>query len=71
MAFPIGRIQEFDAETESITAYLEHVQLFMMANAVDDDKKVAVFLSVIGSKTYSLLRNLLEPEKPSSKTYNE
>ena len=71
MAFPIGRIQEFDAETESITAYLERVQLFAMANAVDDDKKVAVLLSVIGSKTYSLLRNLLEPEKPSSKTYDE
>ena len=71
MAFPIGRIQEFDAETESITAYLERMQLFLTANAVDDDKKVAVLLSVIGSKTYSLLRNLLEPEKPSSKTYNE
>ena len=67
---PIGRVQEFDAETESITAYLERVQLFITANAVEDNKKVAVLLSVIGSKTYSLLRNLLEPEKPSSKTYD-
>ena len=71
MAFPIGRIQEYYEETKSITAYLECLQLFIMANAVDNDKKVAVLLSVIGSKTYSLLRNLLEPEKPSSKTYDE
>ena len=71
MATTIGSIQEFDPDTEAITAYLERVQLFMMANAVKDDKKVAVLLSVIGSKAYGLLRNLLEPERPSEKDLDD
>ena len=35
---------------------------------MDSDKEVAVFLSVIGGKTYTLLRNLTAPVKPSEKT---
>ena len=71
MATTIGSIQEFDPDTEAITAYLEHVQLFMMANGVKDNKKFAVLISIIGSKAYGLLRNLLEPERPSEKTYDK
>ena len=70
MAATIGSIQEFDPDIEAITAYLERVQLFMTANAVKDDKKVAVLLSIIGSKAYGL-RNLLEPARPSEKSYND
>ena len=33
--------------------------VFFYANAIADDKKVAVFLTVIGSKTYSLVRSLV------------
>ena len=71
MAATIGSIQEFDPDIEAITAYLERVQLFMTANAVKDDKKVAVLLSIIGSKAYGLLRNLLEPARPSEKSYDD
>ena len=66
----IGSIQEFDADAESVTAYLERVELFMDANEVTADKRVAVLLSVIGSKVYGLLRNLMEPEKPSNQTFD-
>jgi len=31
-------------------------------------KQTAVFFAVIGSETYSLLRNFLTPEKPSMKS---
>ena len=58
-----GKLSEFHPEAESISAYLERVELFFTANSIADDKKVAVFLSVIGGKTYSLLRDLLAPEK--------
>ena len=67
MPATIGSIQEFDPE--AIMDHLERVQLFMTVNVVTDGKKVAVLLSVIGSKAYGLLRNLLESVRPSKKSY--
>ena len=47
------------------------MKLFFVANEVEDDKKVAVLLTVIGSKTYSLLADLASPAEPSTKTFAE
>ena len=44
---------------------------YIEANGVEDAKKVAVLLTVMGSKSYGLLRNLLAPGKPHEKTYDE
>ena len=68
---PFGRIEPFNAENESITAYLERIELFFQANEIANEKKVAVLLSVIGGKTYTLLRGLLSPAKPQEKTFAE
>ena len=43
------------------------MQYFLANDIADGQKQVAVFLTVIGAETYSLLRNLMAPEKPSSK----
>ena len=43
-------------------SYLERVELFFDANDIVDEKKVAVFFSVVGSKTYSLLRWRVQSE---------
>ena len=67
----LGKIQEFKSEDETIEAYLERMQLFIDANSIKDDKKVGVLLSVIGSKIYGILRNVLAPEKPNEKTYDQ
>ena len=56
-----GNMDSFNPENETISAYLERFNLFIQANGVAKEKKVPVFLSVIGGKTYSLLRNLLSP----------
>lgn len=66
-----GRLQEFNNDTESVTAYLERVDLFFAANEIAADKKVAVFLSSVGSATYALLRDLSAPAKPAEKTMDE
>ena len=66
-----GRIQEYCPENELFSAYLERVQLLFLANGVEDEKKVPVFLSVVGSKTYSLLRNLVTPALPQNKTFDQ
>jgi RNase H-fold protein (predicted Holliday junction resolvase) len=67
----LGKIQEFKSEDETIEAYLERMQLFIDANSIKDDKRVVVLLSVIRSKMYGILRNVLAPEKPNEKTYDQ
>ena len=71
MAAIIGSIGEFIPENETITSYLERVQLFMDANSVKREKEVPVLLSVIGGKIYTLLRNLVAPDEPKSKSFTE
>ena len=61
-------MQEFEPETESISAYLERLQMFFDANNIADEKKVSVLLTVIGKNTFSLLRNLLAPTSPKDKS---
>ena len=67
----LGQLSEFDPQAENVAAYLERVELFFKANDIGEDKMVALFLSVIRAKTYSLLRDLLAPEKPQEKTLAE
>ena len=62
-----GHITEFHPEEETIESYLERTELFFTANGIAEEKKVAVFLSVIGSKTYTILRSLVALAKPSEK----
>ena len=64
-----GNMDSFNPENETISAYLERFDLFIQANGVAEEKKVPVFLSVIGGKTYSLLRNLLSPALPKEKDF--
>ena len=42
----IGKLDEFDPANETVTAYIERAELFLV---------VAIFLSTLGSKTYSRL----------------
>ena len=53
----------------TITSYLERAQVFIDANGIADGKKVSVLLSLVGGKTYGLLRSLFTPDKPQSKTF--
>ena len=68
----IGKIEEFKPEEEAITAYLERMELFFAAaNGIKEEKKVTVFLTVVGATTYTLLRDLVSPAKPKEKTFEE
>ncbi len=71
MATTYGQIQEFCSGNDSIEAYLERIELYFTANNIVAERQVAVFLSVIGGKNYTVLRNLLSPAKPSGKTLAE
>ena len=71
MAAVYGKLQEFQPESESIKAYLERVTLYFKANTIDDDKKVPILLSSIGSSTYATLSDLLAPDTPGTKSFEE
>ena len=58
MSGTLGRIDEFDGNKDDWPQYVERLGYFFDANGIADEKKRAVFLSVIGATTYKTLRNL-------------
>ena len=64
-----GKIGEFKESEETWTQYVERLEQYFLANEVTDaTKKRAILLSVCGSKTYALARDLLQPAKPAETT---
>ena len=67
----IGKIGQFDSTTDHWSSYRERLEQFIAANDVAEDKHVPVLLSVIGGRTYELLRTLTAPQRPAEKTFAE
>ena len=66
-----GTLTEYDMQ-EDWSEYIERLEFYFEANGVSDgEKQRAILLSVCGSKTYKLIRNLTTPQKPSDKTFAE
>jgi hypothetical protein len=55
---PIGKIETFDEANEECGTYCERVEQYFLANEIEEDKEVPAILSLMGSKTYGLLRSL-------------
>ena len=66
----IGKIEAFDETTDNWDAYVERVEQYFIANEIEKEKHAAVIISLMGNKTYMLLRSLCAPEKPSSLTFD-
>ena len=66
----IGKLYSFNSRTTSITAYQEQVDLYFLANEIDDGLRTAVLLTFVGSSTYELLHYLLAPVSPKDKSYD-
>ena len=69
MASSLVRIGEFDEEKENWVSYMERLEAFFIANQVPDDRKVPVVLTVMGPKTYAILKSLVAPEQPSDRSF--
>jgi len=71
----LGKIDHFDADAEEWPQYVERLEHFFDANGITGEdnkaKRRSVFLTVIGPSPYKLLRNLLAPEKPADKTFEQ
>ena len=71
MSTLLGNLESFDEKTEDWSSYIERVEQFFIANGVKEEKHVPTLLSVIGGKTYTLLRNLSAPVKPAERSFKE
>ena len=63
--------RKFDDTQEKWKTYVERMEQFFLANNIDKDHQVPTSLSLIGSKTYTLLRDLLTPDKSATKSFQE
>ncbi|VDI44588.1 Hypothetical predicted protein [Mytilus galloprovincialis] len=62
-----GRLDSL-VESEDWTQYVERMEHYFNANEIEEDQKRDVFLSVCGKNTYKLIRDLLAPAKPRTKS---
>ena len=70
MAVAFGKINSFNPSPDEWPLYVERLGHVFVANEItEEDKKRAIFLSVIGASTYKLLSSLLAPAKPGEKSY--
>lgn len=66
----IGNLKEFSLN-EDWNHWVERFEQYYIANDIAPSKGVALFLTLIGSDGYALLRNLCTPVLPGTKTLNE
>ena len=69
----VGQMEQFDHESgDDWPTYVERLEQYLAANNVTEEKKkVAVLVTVMGAKAYSLLRNLVAPAKPADKKFSD
>lgn len=68
----VGTLAASESQTQTWEEYVEVLAYFFVANGiVNERRKRAILLSSVGSRTYSLMRNLLSPDKPGSKSYKD
>lgn len=71
MAAQVGNIGPFDKNNEQWSLYTEKFEYFVLANKIDSEVLLPTFLSVMGGKTFNLLRSLVQPNKPGDKSYDD
>ena len=64
-----GKIGEFDSSVEEFDLYVERLELFFETNEIKSEKKVTMLLQQIGPKAYKIVKSLVHPELPKTKTY--
>jgi len=67
----IGVIDTFDSDVESWECYYERFEQYVAVNKIGRDDTVPCLLSVMGPKTYGLLRTLVATTKPKDKSADE
>ena len=64
-------LEPFDPETEDVDSYMERLEQYFLVKDVKEDWKVVHFLTMVGSSSYLVLRDLVAPDAPAAKTLDE
>lgn len=67
----IGQVEAFEKFVSDWKTYDERPTAFFVVNSIRPEKEVQAFLSLIGSKMYALLKSLMSPTPPATKTLAE
>ena len=67
----IGKLESFDPSQETFERYVQRVKNFFAATGIEAGKQKFVFLNSLGRRHYNLLANLVSPEQPEDKTFEE
>lgn len=67
----IGSIEKFEDSNCDFASYIERFEQLLIVNGVEDDKKLPLFITLVGGETFGRLKNLCVPNSPLEKTYEE
>ena len=67
----IGCIEPFDASANDCETYAARLEQYLDANSIREEKKAAKLLTLIGGPTYQLIRNLVAPADPKTRSFDE
>lgn len=67
----LGRVEEFVIGQKNWSTYTARLEQYFKANNIEEDKKVAIVLTVFGDETYELITDLFSPTEPDTKTYKD
>ena len=71
MANTIGNIQPFQPGKGTWMSWMQRARLYMEANDIAADRRVAVLLTLLGEDVYETLSNLISPAEPGTRTLNQ
>ena len=64
-------IGQFSTDKERWESYIERLEHYFVLHGTANDKKVSALLTFMDPKTNHLLKDLLSPQKPSEKNYQQ
>jgi len=67
----MSQITEFKLEEDDICAWTERFELYILLNEINQHKNKLIFLTLLGNKSYSLMKVLCTPKKPVDKSYDD
>lgn len=65
-----GPITEFSLKEDTFNAWIERFELYVSLNEISVHKKQLLFLTLLGNDSYTLMKDLCTPQKPSEKKYD-
>ena len=65
------KMEPFEPSQETFSRYIQRIKIHFAANDVPAAKQKFVFLNSLGRKHFTLLANLVSPEEPDLKSFDE